>query len=364
MIQPLASRFEGFYYDGQSARRSAAVVELTAEGVRLEASGEEPRLWRPDQLRLAIAAGEPTRLYRLTGPPGECLLVPDPTFAEALLQHLPQLHRPRTLLDRLPLTGWAAATCAVFLLAAVFSVTGFGLLAGIAARLTPLAIEERLGEGAADVLAPAARRCSDPDRERQLATIADRLSDAASSPYRFRVIYVRDPRVNAFAAPGGYIVVYDGLLRRAETAEEFAGVLAHEMEHVLHQHGTRALARELPGRTLVSLFSPETASSPGARQAGAALLNRQHRRSEEEEADRASVGLLARAKVETNGLARFLRRLQGSLGSPAHPYAGSHPGTVERVAALEAEGRRHSGAAEGLLAAGDWENARMVCGAR
>ena len=59
--------------------------------------------------------------------------------------------------------------------------------------------------------------------------------------------------VNAFAAPGGYIVVYRGLLDQAATTEEFAGVLGHEMQHVILKHSDRAIARRRrlrhPGHT-------------------------------------------------------------------------------------------------------------------
>jgi len=54
--------------------------------------------------------------------------------------------------------------------------------------------------------------------------------------------------VDAFAAPGGYIVVFRGLLEKTPTPEEFAGVLAHEMQHVLLKHSARAIAREFSGR--------------------------------------------------------------------------------------------------------------------
>ena len=62
-----------------------------------------------------------------------------------------------------------------------------------------------------------------------------------SNPYAFRVSVVDSPVVNAFAAPGGYIVIYKGLLKYTKSPEELAGVLAHEIEHVIHRHVTRML---------------------------------------------------------------------------------------------------------------------------
>ncbi len=221
-----------------------------------------------------------------------------------------------------------------------------------------------MGLAASNILAPRQDRCSDPAREQELARIVERLEDAADAPYKFQVIYVRNSMINAFAAPGGYIIVHDGLLKKAETAEEFAGVLAHEIEHVLHRHSTRALARELSGRTLLSLMAVDGTKAPAAAaEAGAALGNLQHRRSEEEDADVNSVPLLAKAQVEPSGLARFLRRLHAQFGSFEPPnYLSSHPNTLDRAARLENAARKQRGNAEALMTISQWEDARMVCG--
>ena len=69
--------------------------------------------------------------------------------------------------------------------------------------------------------------------------------------------------VNAVAAPGGYIVIFFGLLEKIHAAEELAGVLAHEMQHIIHRHGTRMLFRERSTSMLVSLL----AGSGGATEA-------------------------------------------------------------------------------------------------
>src|SRR5207253_417538 len=124
--------------------------------------------------------------------------------------------------------------------------------------------EDRLGRATVAILAPEESRCKDPGAQQRLAPIVDRLSTAAGR--RFTVIYVDQGVVNAFAAPGGYIVVYRGLLDQAATAEEFAGVLGHEMQHVILKHSDRAIAREFSGRALLSLMSVDSSGTPAALQ--------------------------------------------------------------------------------------------------
>jgi predicted Zn-dependent protease len=79
--------------------------------------------------------------------------------------------------------------------------------------------------------------------------------------YTFRVMVVNDPIVNALAAPGGYILVFRGLLDRTRSPEELAGVLAHESQHVLKRHTTRALLENVSSGLLVAALMGERAAS-------------------------------------------------------------------------------------------------------
>src|SRR5690606_30814505 len=78
------------------------------------------------------------------------------------------------------------------------------------------------------------------------------LAHAPEHPFTFEFAVVRDETANAFAAPGGYVVVHTGLLERAASGEEVAGVLAHELAHVLERHSMRQLTRRAG---LVALLS-------------------------------------------------------------------------------------------------------------
>ena len=104
----------------------------------------------------------------------------------------------------------------------------------------------------AAVAPPEKRRTGDAAAQ-ALDELGDRLAAHVESPYTFRWYLVDDPQVNALAAPGGHVVVFTGLVRATESAEELAGVLAHEMEHVLLRHSLRAIVARLGWRTILSL---------------------------------------------------------------------------------------------------------------
>jgi beta-barrel assembly-enhancing protease len=117
------------------------------------------------------------------------------------------------------------------------------LAARVAARI-PLEWEEELGADLVDAIAPVDSRCTEPERVEALERIVQRLVESNDvGPYVFRVTIVDDTLVNAVAAPGGYIVVFQGLLEQAEAPEVVAGVLAHEIQHVVQRHGMTAVLK-------------------------------------------------------------------------------------------------------------------------
>jgi predicted Zn-dependent protease len=186
------------------------------------------------------------------------------------------------------------------------------------------------------------------------------LQAVARAPYPFRVIYVNQPVVNAFAAPGGYVVVFRGLLEQADTAEEFAGVLAHEMEHVVLKHSMRALAREFSGRALLSLMAIDSSGTPGALQAGAQLASLSYARDDEQSADLQGAALLERAHVSTSGLAAFLKKVQQLSPDSGPNYLATHPATGDRIEKLN-EATRQAPYAAPLMTSAEWQQARRVC---
>src|SRR5690606_1638034 len=117
-----------------------------------------------------------------------------------------------------------------------------------------------------------------------------------------------DSLVNAFAAPGGYIVVFQGLLEASESAEEVAGILAHEIQHVVQRHGTKAILEALPLQLAAAALGGDQAAALFVG-AASTLGVLSYRRRDETAADREGFRMLRAARIAPDGMMRFFERL-------------------------------------------------------
>jgi predicted Zn-dependent protease len=177
---------------------------------------------------------------------------------------------------------------------------------------------------------------------RELGELIVSRADTTGRDYEFRVI---DSDVaNAFAIPGGFVFVNRGILKRAESASELAGVIAHEIGHVVERHGLEQMAKAQNTNTVVGLVYVLLGRSPGAAEqvalqvAGSAWLAK-HSREAEQEADRVAVLYLAHAGLDPRGMPRFFERLlEEERRAPSELLAwfSTHPLTQDRITDTEA----------------------------
>jgi len=153
------------------------------------------------------------------------------------------------------------------------------------------------------------------------------------SAYQYEIHVVRDSTVNAFAMPGGYIVFHTALLEKAERAEEVAGVLAHEIQHVELRHGLRGLVHAAGLRIGLTLLLGDT----GGTVVGALvenLGNLRFSRSQETAADLRGVQALVAADIDPRGMAEFFKKLAKEGGS-VPKLLSSRPASEDRFEAVE-----------------------------
>ncbi|HUP92812.1 MAG TPA: M48 family metallopeptidase [Solimonas sp.] len=163
-------------------------------------------------------------------------------------------------------------------------------------------------------------------------TLGERLTQGSAYRYRWRVAI--DPRLDAFAVPGGDVVVTSGMILAADSAEELAGLLAHEIQHIEQRHALKASARQAGIATLMVLLVGE---ADGAAQLGSDIAGLKFPPAAEREADLGAVDALARARIDPQGLATCLARLQERAAAGEQvPWLKEHPGGAERVAAIGA----------------------------
>jgi predicted Zn-dependent protease len=146
--------------------------------------------------------------------------------------------------------------------------------------------------------------------------------------------------VNAFALPGGQIFITDALLRRLETEGQLAGVLGHEIGHVVARHSAQQMAKNqltqgITGAVLV-------ASGGGGGEAQLAMMignmvNMKYGREDELESDELGVRFMSQAGYDPRALIGVMKILQEASGGAAPPeFFSTHPSTPNRVATIEA----------------------------
>ncbi len=181
-----------------------------------------------------------------------------------------------------------------------------------------------------------------------LRKLANFIQSANSSlkEIEFDIHISPSPDINAFALPGGIVVMNQGLLEKAESVEEVAGVLAHEMAHVERRHTFKSLANRLGylgGLVLLSTLIGADAAIVIAK--GADLVSLKHSRDDEREADAQGMTFLQNAKVNGKGMITFFKKLHeieeavmGGAGKTINrslQFLSTHPLSSERVESLE-----------------------------
>jgi len=167
-----------------------------------------------------------------------------------------------------------------------------------------------------------------------------RLSDRPDIPYHFAVIEDKTP--NAFAVPGGYIYVHTGLLKALDTQSQLAGVLAHEIGHIVARHGVKQLQEGLGVQALTTLVlgGASRESTQTVVDASVAVVMTGYNRNMESEADSYGAMYMARAGFNPEGMAQAMDKVavltEGGDGF-WESLDKKHTPAAKRVAAVRAE---------------------------
>lgn len=167
---------------------------------------------------------------------------------------------------------------------------------------------------------------------KMIQEIGSRLT--GGSPYPFKWHVAHDSAINAFAIPGGHVVVFTGLIQAADSPEEVAGILAHEAEHVLQRHSLKGMVHQLGWRAVLALFIGEAGGPIGEAAAQFQILS--FGRDQESEADRKGLALLKEAAIDPKGMISFFDRLSEKEGASI-ALLSTHPASADRADALRAE---------------------------
>jgi predicted Zn-dependent protease len=206
--------------------------------------------------------------------------------------------------------------------------------------------ERQMGEEYAVQIAQQLPIISDPEINRYINVLGDsiaRLTSRGDLDWRFFVVDAKD--VNAFAVPGGFVYVNRGLIERTATMDELAGVLGHEIGHVVKRHTVKQMQQAQKaniGVTVGCILVPGVCNSglgnAAINVAGGALFAK-FSRTDESEADIEGFNNVVRAGISPKGMVTMFQRLieeRNNKPAGVEAWFATHPLEEDRIAAIQA----------------------------
>ncbi len=312
--------YSGQFSDGRTARITDVDVRLAEHGIDLfvAKSGELLGGWPYEELESSVfvQTGEPVHLGNKTLL-GARLFVPNHAghradFASKLLERVPELSRQRA---NLRVVFWLTGAAVASILAIIaINMMDFSPARSIA-QMIPDNVRKGLGEQVIASLGRGNTACHSPKGDKAFAKILTRLDKATGKAGKFDIKVIQIGMMNAFAAPGEYIVISKKLLDFVESPEELAGVIAHEMGHGEKMHPEAGVVRALGISAGISIAMG--GSTGGLGDLGGMLLQLKYSRTAETEADQLALQTLKAAQIPAKPFAAFFARLEkrhGGLG--------------------------------------------------
>jgi Peptidase family M48 len=371
---------QGRFFDGATTARHNVTVELAPEQLRIIGPSGTLAEWPYDQLETIATPDDVLRLGRAGSPVLARLEIRDPQLAAAVDERSLPVDRTGAGERRMRTKVVVWSLVATLSLVAV-AVIGVPRLATELTPLVPYALERKLGMAVdAQVRASldtrhagAAFECGISPKEKPGRAAFDKLmgqiEGAAGLPITLDTRVVRSPDANAITLPGGHVYVFRGLIDKAETPDELAGVIAHEVGHAAHRDGTRTVLQAAGLSLLFGMFLGDFVGGGAVVLAAKTILQTSYGREVETAADAYGTALMARIGGDPRALGTILLRIAGTT-HPGPKILLDHPETRDRITAIErmapppfppphaGEGRV---GARPLLASSEWAALKTIC---
>ncbi len=211
---------------------------------------------------------------------------------------------------------------------------------GVASMLFPIDKDIALGQRLKEEIAsnpaeyPVLDSAAYPEAYGHILRIRDNILNAGGVQYKdeftWEVKIIHDDNVlNAFAAPGGFIYVYTGLIKYLESEDQLAGVLGHEIAHADKRHSVNQMVKNYGVQILFDVILGENQGT--LTQMAQGLTNLSFSRSDESQADEYSVIYLCPTEYNASGAAGFFEKIEASGGSSTPEFLSTHPDPENRV---------------------------------
>jgi Zn-dependent protease with chaperone function len=348
------------FFDGKQLQPINVQVEVTAYGITiLPSDNENPVHWTANQLQLMEPAFENRpAVIGSKSMLGARLIITDKDLYQQILAIIPKSNIKHSGVQH-PWRKIGILVCSTILLI-------LGLLwiipkaAPTVARMIPESWDDKLGQYLINDLAKKHDECVDPKGIQALQKLTNKITSSLKleKPLDIKVIQMGKENINAFAVPGNHIVIFSSLLDFADTPDEVAGVLAHEIGHATEHHPTQGLIRKV-GIDLIL-----TGAFGSSADYATTILHLKYSRNDEQQADDIAIKLLNESNIDTKGFVNFFEKLAQehnilSEHEEILQYFSDHPGLMERVQYIQSKTKNTKH--EPSLSAQDWQALKGIC---
>ncbi len=347
------------FFDGLTNRKRSVRVKL---GASLDIFDGERRIdsWTLDSIRLVDAKSSGMRLRANGASELARLIVDDPAFIDAIYRNCPQLlveeHSHKSSTARI--VGWSLAAAA-----SVLGVIFFGLplAADRLAPLVPAALDRRVGEMVDSQVKVVFgdKLCTEPDGKAAFLKLVRALERSGGLDQSPSADVLQSKTANAIALPGGRVYLFEGLLDVAQTPDEIAGVLGHELGHVHHRDGMRMLIESGGSSFLFGLLFGDVTGSGAAMLAARLMLNARYTREAETRADEFAIGVMHGLGRLSQPMGELLVRVTGNQRGQSPGILASHPFSEDRLARMKAADK--AATALPILDDAEWKALKAIC---
>lgn len=328
MIEQAEARYSG----SKSARSEVVRVLLGAAALSFVRADGVQETWNYDTLFAEPSLGrrDSEGLLHPRGNPAETLWVSDTALLDELRRRAPHItsgSRTRT---------WLMIAAALLLLVgggyALIEATG-AQPARLVAKQLPVKARVKLGEQLIGTITARHGRCVAPDGQAALKDLVGRFErHRLDDELPWKVSVVGWPMVNAFAVPGGSIVLTKGLIDKAQSSDEVAGVLAHEIGHAQALHPEAGIVRALGVSVLIEFMTGGSGGALSGVGTNVVLMN--STRNAEREADETALSLMRKENISPKGFRDFFVRMKKRRRAKSKKVAEAKPadGAVDKTA--------------------------------
>jgi len=360
------------FFDGETALRHDVLLNIRNSNLEIsKADGSVIEAWSLNRLRRIRDMGSRRAivLYLMDDDREARISLSRIEDVVALKTHAPLLDkRPSAAPHIRKIAIWASAALAAIVLMIFVIIPG---LSNQLAAFIPPEREEAIGK---TVLAQIERfmgegeedwTCRTNDGQAALKAMTARMLGGYDIPYDLKVSVVDSDMINAFALPGGYVIIMRGLLDKAENAEEVAGVLAHELGHVANRDPIRLALRAAGSAGILSLVLGDATGGTAIALMADQVVSASHTRAAEANADLFALERMDDANISPEAFAGFFDKLREEYGDTprALELFASHPNLAGRADAARATvdfSRRF----ETVLDQDQWSALKAICAGR